>query len=373
MTWTHEAIELEWLRDGRIAVRPETIVEAFNRAEQVLGRDWIESSRTVSRVVSYGSLPTLRVVTMGQHLAALDGVVGADRIIDRLRRGDNSAEAELASVHLIRFRHPAVEAELYPRVSVGASEKEPDLRVRMDDEHWTYVEVAQPDFSEDYARAQAILERLAALVREMRRLFALEIFLRREPTDAEVELLMARVPFFCERQSASRDDLPDNLGMLLLSDSPPGQVILQDHPGEDDRPRVGMATIVSGANEPPRHIAIRMAFADERAEEFMTREAKQLPTDSPGVVMIETNRAPGGFKSWEPLVRRRLQPTQHTRVSTVCLFSSGLTATEGGEAWLPETKLIANPHARFQLPRWLTDALANARGAHEASLYANET
>jgi hypothetical protein len=62
-----------------------------------------------------------------------------------------------------------------------------------------------------------------------------------------------------------------------------------------------------------RHVVVRIAFTDERAEEFLRAEARQLPTDAPGLVMI----FPGGsgWKTWEPVLRSRLQPGMHTRVS----------------------------------------------------------
>lgn len=65
------------------------------------------------------------------------------------------------------------------------------------------------------------------------------------------------------------------------------------------------------------------------------------------------------FKVREPLIRRRFQPTIHTRVSAICLFMSGQELTPGGEAWIPETKLIANLDAQHPPPAWIATALAN--------------
>lgn len=135
-----------------------------------------------------------------------------------------------------------------------------------------------------------------------------------------------------------------------------------EHPGGPNVPRLGCAKFVSGpAESHRRHIAVRMAYADDRAEEFLRRKAKQLPTDSPGLVMVQMSHAPSGIRSWEPILRRRFQPNFYTRVSAVCLFRSGHEWTPGGEAWIPETKLIPNPNACYPLPGWIMDALSQTQ------------
>jgi hypothetical protein len=73
--------------------------------------------------------------------------------------------------------------------------------------------------------------------------------------------------------------------------------------------------------------------------------------------MIYTSGAVGAMKAWRALIEQRLRPNQHTRVSAVCLFSSGQRLTEQGEDWRVECKVIPNPHARFPLPEWITQQL----------------
>ena len=148
--------------------------------------------------------------------------------------------------------------------------------------------------------------------------------------------------------------------MLTLADQRPGIIVVGSHAGEPNVSRVGAAAGVFGGDEPSRHISVRMPFADERAEAFMTGEARQLSTDAPGLIMIGMAHAAGGMKVWEPLILRRFQPTIHTRVSAVCLFGGGMVSTTAGEAILDETKLLVNPHARFSLPLWIAAALTEA-------------
>ncbi len=166
--WAWDDINNDWLVGSKLVLSQEEIVEAFNRVEQMLGREWIEASRITSGAIARGSAPTLRVVSMGQRLSALEGVPdGVEKLIERIRRGDHSAEAELTAIYLLRYRRAPAIVDLYPKVD----EREADLRIRKDKEPWTYVEVTQPDLSEAFSRVKTILERITALVMTVKEAF----------------------------------------------------------------------------------------------------------------------------------------------------------------------------------------------------------
>jgi hypothetical protein len=358
--WTWDEISTDWLVGGLLAVAPAEIVAAFNAVEKVLGRAWIEASRMHSGVQVRGTHATLCVVTAGQVLAGLDGVTGTEQSIERMRQGDDSAFAELTAIHLIRSGEAEAIVEMDPLVQVGTRQRKPDFRLRLgDDERWTYVEVTQPDVAEAQTRAQAVLNRFADLVQPIKRSFALEIFFRREPTEAEINALAELVPQFCLLEGDQSKNVVE-LAILSLNSSAPGLVVPLEHLGEPNVPRLGCAKAIVGPDEPHRHISVRMAYADDRAEAFLHQEAKQLPSDTPGLIMVEMSRAPGGIKVWAPILKRRFQPNLHTRVGAACLFRSGHEPTPDGEAWIPEIKLIHNPHAAFPLPPWIIQALSMA-------------
>ena len=209
MNWTYNEIEQDWLGGSRLAMRTQAVVEAFNHADSVLGREWINSFHIGTNGVVYrGSSPTLDVVTVGQQVAALEGVLHAEELIEDLRKNRDYAYAELTAIYLIRAHHPHTNVELYPRVAIGSSERKADFRVRQHNDIWTYVEVTQPDFSEAYNRANSLLQHIASLVTDIKKSFALEVFLRREPTNLETEKLTARVADFCELEGFKRKICP---------------------------------------------------------------------------------------------------------------------------------------------------------------------
>ena len=363
MTWTYEEIEQDWLGGSRIAVAPDEVLAAFVRCDRMLGRGWIDSAKQNSK----GSAPTLAVVAVGQQLAFLEDIAEPQRLIGKLRDRDQSAFAELRAIYLLRSREPT-RVELEPTVSVSGRERKCDFRIQRPSEPWIYVEVTQPDISDAQARVQALLGSIADVVQTVKKQFALEVFFRREPSDDEVAPLKVSILEFCSMERAEsaapvQQEMPNGMGVLFLNHQQVGQVVIDDH-GEQPVPRLGAARAVVGAGEPNRHIAVRVPYSDERAEQFLTSEARQLPTDSPGLIMIEMGRAPGGFRTWEPLLQRRFQPAIHTRVGGVYLFTSGLNPTPLGEAVLFETKLITNTHARMPLPAWIATACA---AVHEES------
>jgi hypothetical protein len=326
LAWTIEEIEQDWLAGNYcIAVSPEDTLAAFERCEHVLGRDWIEVRR---RADNLGITRTLAVVRMGQRLASLEGVVNAGELVANLRRRDRSAAAELHALHLLRFGGP-VTAEMYPVGCVEGSNRIPDIRVRSPDP-WVYVEVARPDQSEAGRCAASVLQAVVDLVVEIKQPFTLEVFLRREPAEVEIETLRAHMTRFCASRVAAgelpleglrpeaaflhfrhcepgelvvfaREELPENLGLLILTQAKPGEVLICQHPGEEYRPRFGSAKrIRGGPAEPDRHLHVRMPFSDERAAKFLYEEARQLPRDAPGLIMIDVGGASGASRDWEP-------------------------------------------------------------------------
>jgi hypothetical protein len=204
--WTWKEIDSDWLVGNRLALSPEEIVAAFNKAEEILGHEWIEAIGLHSGSRRRGTSPTLRVVTIGQQLACLDGAGGIEELIGKLQANDASAFAELTAAHLVRSQNQNSDLELGPVVQVENRRRKPDFRIRRGSEQWTYVEVTQPDIAEAQKKAQAILSRLADLVVPIQKSFSVEVFLRHEPMDEEIDRLVSLIPDYC----LSNETTPNN-------------------------------------------------------------------------------------------------------------------------------------------------------------------
>lgn len=357
MTWTIEEIERDW---GATSSLPSIVVDAFERVERILGREWIAATRECSGGQVQGPAPLLEVVSMGGRLSVLDAIKEeGEQLTRKLKQHDASAEAELTALHLFHSRNRRAEIKLEPDVVAGGSVRRADFRIRAPDEVWTYVEVTRPNISEARERITAVLDRITDLVREVKREFALEVFFRREPEDEEVAPLLVRIRQFCAHGKAEQEEV-DGLALLLLSDVRPGQITPHDEHEQLATPRLGAAKVIGGGTEPRRHIVARVPYADQRADKFLADEAAQLPRDYPGLIMVDASGEPTAFASWGPMLSRRFQPNIHTRVSGLCLFAPQVLPMRDTLLWVPQVRLHLNPHAKRALPQWMQQALNEA-------------
>lgn len=245
--------------------------------------------------------------------------------------------------------------ETEPEIRVGARNRKPDFRVMVTGQPWTYVEVTNPNESGAQRDVLRGIEQLTSLLEECTGSFALEVFLKREPTAAELGELQEHIMRGHRNTARSEVELPLSLGTMYWNHQQPGNAVLENH-GEAYTPRLGrMAAVIADGDH--RHVMVRWPFTDTRVETFIRHEARQLPTDAPGLIMIQTSGTVGAMKAWCSLIEPRFQPRLHTRVSAVCLFGSAVRPTPAGEEWTPACKIISNPHARFPLPLWITQQL----------------
>ena len=270
--------------------------------------------------------------------------------------GDRSEEAmtETLAIHLLRSQAGA-EIEYEPPVKVGDRSRKPDLRAKWGSSPWVYGEVAKPNDSEMKQASATIMKELADQVRELSGSFSCEVFLRRPPKFLEMKHIRNVLLQVTQVAGQSEMELPDGLGRVFVNFTEPGNIVVDDH-GEGYRPGIGVAAAVLNDAE-HRHVMVRLAYSDDRAERFLRSEARQLPTEAPTIVMLYTGRATGAMHNWAAVMKRQFRPEKHTRVGGVCLFEAGLIGTEAGETWRPETQMIVNPHTRIPLPAWVSEAL----------------
>ena len=360
MAWTWDVIQKDWLLGGSIGVPPDEIVAAFNTAGRLLGDDWVDQHRKKPNGIVAGALPTLEVVQIGKSLAVVGGCEGVSQLLQRLKSGDRAAFSELKAIYLCSAGIDAeIEIEPYLQVEMRTrmSERKPDFRIRAPRSTWVYVEVAAPDVSEARQEAERVMQELASIFSMVPDNTALDLFLRRDPTQAEVELLKADMVRYAQSAVACDYDEP-GLAIISVNMSHPSFMEPRDFGDELYTPRLGLARSEGKAGSPAtKRVSVRYPYSDERAKEFLKQEAKQLSREEPGLIMLSLNQAPGAFKIWNPLLHRCLQPNQRTRVSGICLFQSGIETTNAGQNCVFHTSVIENQHALHSLPTWLIDSL----------------
>jgi hypothetical protein len=290
---------------------------------------------------------------------AIDGALGAEALYKRLSQGDRAAESELTAACLFRSRRQTAEVEFGPQIVLGSRRRCPDLRIRDGGAPWTYVEVTQLNRSTASDRAQGLLTRITNELIVLKRPIVLEIVFWREPLAAEEDELIRQACDACNSPDERRHDLAGLASLLVKSGNSAAVVpsILPPNAGT----HMSIARTVGGSGEVNRQILVRVPFADQRAETILTSEARQLPKNESGLVMVDVTAQPTAFASWPELVPRRFSGRQHTRVGGVLLFMTAVRPTDSGMALLPHLNLIPNPHARVPLPAWITDVVEETR------------
>lgn len=362
MNWSIDDIEKNLLgqRVSVIAIPPDVIANAVNRVEAMLGHDWI-----IVEMNAKGIAPAMAVIGMGLQLGSLKGLANTEALVSNLRRQDQNAEAELTALYLIRAQDSSLEFELEPTVGT----RKADFRVRKAAEGaWTTVEVTQATSSNYQKHLRRILKRVLNPLEKSTTEFTLEIILCREPTEGEIASLTCELPSFCAQSGQKQVSLRDGLGFILLNHTGIKEGRRIEIAGLE--PTIGTMMFVGGGPDggPHHKVSVQIPFTNDRAEEILRAEARQLPKDGIGLVMINASGGAGRFDAWASLIDKRLHPGIHTRVSGVCLFEGSMVPSGSQYDWLVQTKLIENKYARQPSPPWIKEKIFLAGEKFEQAL-----
>jgi hypothetical protein len=365
--WTLEEIERAWFGSVRLNWERVAVEAAFNQATRMRGYAWVVGpKRDLTPFAAFpgigphgGYQEFLRVYWFGKRMASIVGTKGSDDLIRHVIDGDPDADEEATAIDLLRSSHPETKLEVEPLVKVGTRDRKPDFRIKKGDQPWVYCEVTRLHSSAASVRVHQLLARLGQAVMTVDQPFLLEVLLNREPTDSEEEVLLSEARKACVGSAGVSVDVGDFATVLVKAGT--ASVVVPSIIPNDRRPRMALSQAVVGPGQSNRQIVLRIPFADERAEDILAREARQLPKDECGLLMVNVNSQPGAFESWGERVPQRFTPRQHTRVAGVILFMHATYPTEQGLIWSPFVKLIANPHAVVQLPAWITSTIDEIR------------
>lgn len=357
MTYTWGEIEQEWLMGTAVALLTDTLVDCFNRVEAAFGREWVDQRRGIPQVRGLtDSSATLEVASFGLMLRALDAVSNPDELFEKLRQRLPAAWSELMAMYLLWNGDRQLRFEIEPTITVSGRERKPDFAVLVGATRLALVEVTRPDTSEMTAHLQLLMSQVTSVTLTLAGSYALEVLLLREPSAEETRKLIEMLPAILTGRHGRSVPLEDKLGYVFVEDAKGGMIEIKDR-GISLGPILAMASAHIEPNE-ARHIVVRLQCTDDRAAKILKREASQLSKDEPGLVMIDTREAPGAMRAWKPMLDRLLHPGQHTRVSAVGLFGSGLTTSPAGELLQPEVEYIRNSNAALALPSRIQHALS---------------
>lgn len=342
---TLDEIRRRWIVEGVVAVSPEALLGSFQRVEALLGREWLEATLEPGPV---GPAITLPIHILGSELAALENAANREALIARLRKNDSAAHSELAALAACSCGTHAV-VEIEPIINVEGKIRIPDFRLRMAQEDWIHVEVTAANVSASQERAEQAATALASKLEALPDGLSAQVRFRREPTQEDLQLVARQLVALNEGDNQAMKDT-EYWVLHILPVSPVLSPIGSD---EQERPIVGAVLGRGEGNLFKASLAVRVPYTDDRAQQMIDAEAKQLPKDGASLICIRTEHS----KSWIPTIERSFSPRIRRRISGVLLFGEGMLPSESGLSTARIGRFIRNPHARKQLPEWLVNRL----------------
>jgi hypothetical protein len=333
---TQSEIEERWLGGDRLDVDTQQLVDSFNMIERVLGRPWLEQSLAPGFVGPGIALP---LHVFGEQLAVLEGADKKEKLVARLRNGDRAASSELHAIALCA-PNDRVQIEIEPEIEVDGGRRVPDFRLRMPGEPWVHVEVTAPTASEAARAAQSTAKALAASV-TLRWGTTIQVRFRREPELEDLDAVVRAIA------AIEMDGVVDREMFIVhaYAATPDVSPIGND---ENDRPIYAyMQGIIEGDKR--AMIVVRVPYTDERAQQVIDAEARQLPKRGPGLIFVFTTYG----KYWRGLIERSYSPSIRRRISGAVLFHNSIAIGVRGLRLATAGRLVSNAHARTPIPDWL--------------------
>jgi len=223
MAFTIEDIKVNWLVDGSIPYSEDVVVDAFNEVISTLGQEYLDKLKYKNGVELFGPYITISVIDIGLKMFVLKKGVNNFSLIKKLT---SKLEVEktkgLAELNAIYFLCSAedIEFELEPQVlRPNKTPSKPDFRLkRLTDSQWTYIEVKQPDTSEENKTVQIVIEKIQKLFDSYDNYLSVEIMLLRIPTENELNLIVSKCSELFNQIDKKQLEI-DDLGLIKINQS----------------------------------------------------------------------------------------------------------------------------------------------------------
>ena len=367
MTYTSDFIKNTWLVEGSVPYSENQVVDAFNEIQNTLGKGWLDRIKFSNGTEMTGPYVTIVAVELGLKLQVLKKGENYDSLITKLL-SQNEIErikglAELDAICFFCITNDIV-FELEPQVSrPGKTSSHPDFRVKkINESEWTYVEVKQPDMSEENKSVQIIIEKIQKLFSGYNNYISLELMLLHIPTEEEISLIENKCSLLFSQADKKEIEI-EGLGMIKINYTETILYSPSEYHGFTDKPV--FATLNSlvekeenGIPTLKKLIACRIAVSDERASRFLINASEQLSDTSPNLIWIDGKNVPS-IKNWANLINKQFRdkPALNRKVSGLVTFFSGIGLNNDIISVITSKALIENETSNFKIPDWIIDKL----------------
>jgi hypothetical protein len=345
----------EFVAEWCLGIQPVETPAEVERAFDALRRLWPEFLARLEAEAAQGHRDASKIVaaiTRGLTIAACESLDGFRPVMDRVRREEKSAYAEL------EFAAALVRCGFTPRLEPRLGRKSPDCLVEVESKQ-VYAEVIAPERSAEIRAAEATAERMATVLVERTTGTRTEVLLSGDPGaqfDDILDAVTATLPdgrvHNVEGIARVRRDFlgsqPPNVGPVIANYDP--------RPGHDPRPAIGVARMTGGGGGVFTSATVRLPVTDERAHRLLSKELSHFSSTERNILVIRTTEAHGGMKWWWPLTLRWFQPSRNRRIGAIVLYEHSAMMYQQiaiRQRW----RVIENPYAYMPVPRSLINAI----------------
>jgi hypothetical protein len=334
-----KSLGLDQLSDREL----EAAIDSLNGFSALFGKGWVNE-------FFHGGQSHCFVLALNQLWFQWNKVrelLGAEKILARWKSGPNE-EGVISELFVISgLLDGNFEVELFPKYAG----KVPDARFRHSTGDWIYLEVSKRGISEVLAWTHKCLQRLATAAATVQVAKHGKVGLSRNPTETELESILGWLVTLKTGSARFAD--------LAVFHSDPIETGGGDPNDESTlfapEPHMFSTHVEFKNGVVATKGTAAVPVGDRAAQQTLESEASQLPSIGPGVVFLDLSSVIRGIREWEPLIKRRLQPSINTRINAVVLFSRTLSAN-GFET---TTTVIDNPYAKSPLDLAVLGQLQN--------------
>ena len=329
----------EFVADWCLGLEPAESPYNVDCAFDALRRLWPEYLDQLQAQDSPGVFTVNIAINRGLTIAACESLRGFQPAMARLRRGEESAFAEL------QFAAALVRSGLVPELEPQLGSKRLDCAVDIGSER-VFAEVISPETSEAVRGAEATIKRVAN-----------ELVARTAGTRTELLLAVEPDNQFDSIIATATTTLPDEaihyieglgwIHRMFLGPQPPNLGSLIFNP--DPRP----ATAVSSMRGPENGIftaaVVRLPVSDERMHRLLSAELSHFSQAERNILVVRVSSGPKSISLWVPLIRRWFQPKRNRRVGAIVLYDQAQIL--GSPPTIRQRwHVIKNPYAYISVP-----------------------
>lgn len=326
-------------------VAPSIPAEQGWGAIGVLERLWPEYLDKVLAGGAKGIAIMTPMIDLGITLEACENLVGFDKLLARMKKGEEAASREA------KFAAQLVKLGYKPELEPILNGKCLDTLISVGGEK-VYFEIITPDTCDvmktAYSEMRSLVQRISKENTGMDVNIKLLTDLNPSISDSILAYLKTLSP-----STENTHKMPD-VALIKYSTFAPAPLSFEHKQNDVELPGLFVASLNRTEDGIKTRTNVGVSITDERAQRLMSAEAHHFSNKETNILVMDISRVPAGIRCWSPLIQRRFQPNINRRFGAVVLLA-GYIATAGIISW--RCSVLQNQYAYKQPPKCLLDDL----------------